>query len=83
MNLFNSVCASVYISVQGDLRAFAKDEKGVTAIEYAIIAVAVSTLVLGVFNSDGFGDVLDDAINKVKANIGEAGTAKATAAPTT
>ncbi|SGZ00416.1 Flp/Fap pilin component superfamily protein [Moritella viscosa] len=60
--------------MQGQLRAFAKDEKGVTAIEYAIIAVAVSTLVLAAFNSDGFGDVLKDAIAKIKGNIGQAGT---------
>ena len=74
MNLFYNMCACVYVSMQGQLRAFAKDEKGVTAIEYAIIAVAVSTLVLAAFNSDGFGDVLKDAIAKIKGNIGQAGT---------
>ncbi|KXO11880.1 Flp pilus assembly protein, pilin Flp [Moritella sp. JT01] len=74
MNLLNNMCVRIYVSTQSQLRAFAKDEKGVTAIEYAIIAVAVSTLVLGVFNSDGFGKVLGEAIDKVKANIGTAGT---------
>ncbi|MDN3683475.1 Flp family type IVb pilin [Vibrio sinaloensis] len=29
-----------------------KDERGVTAIEYAIIGVAISAIVLAMFNSD-------------------------------
>ena len=31
---------------------FIKDQRGVTAIEYAIIGVAVSAIVLAVFNGD-------------------------------
>lgn len=51
----------------------AKKQRGVTAIEYAIIGVAVSAVVLAVFNgaSDGAGlkGALTGAMNKITSNI--------------
>ncbi len=40
---------------------FIKDQRGVTAIEYAIIGVAVSAIVLAVFNGD-LGTALQGAM---------------------
>ncbi len=55
----------------------AKKQRGVTAIEYAIIGVAVSAVVLAVFSGSGDGSLkgaLDSAMGTIKSNIGKAGT---------
>lgn len=53
----------------------AKKQKGVTAIEYAIIGVAISAIVLAVFNGDsGLEDALSGAIDTIETNIGKADT---------
>ncbi len=53
----------------------AKKQRGVTAIEYAIIGVAVSAVVLAVFNGDGTGGLksaLSGAMTKITDNINAA-----------
>ncbi|CAH0540339.1 Flp family type IVb pilin [Vibrio marisflavi] len=47
---------------------FIKDQRGVTAIEYAIIGVAVSAIVLAVFNGD-LGTALQGAMGTITSNI--------------
>ncbi|MBF9002236.1 MULTISPECIES: Flp family type IVb pilin [Vibrio] len=54
------------------ISAFIKDQRGVTAIEYAIIGVAISAIVLSVFNSS-LGDALTGAMSSITSNIGQAG----------
>ncbi|HCE2308105.1 TPA: Flp family type IVb pilin [Vibrio parahaemolyticus] len=56
------------------LESFAKDQRGVTAIEYAIIGVAVSAIVLAMFNSD-LKVALDGAMDKITTAINGAGGA--------
>ena len=53
--------------------AFAQDKRGVTAIEYAIIGVAMSAIVYAVFNGD-LKTALKDAISTISSNIDTAGT---------
>ncbi|MGL5667148.1 MAG: Flp family type IVb pilin [Shewanella sp.] len=48
---------------------FKKDERGVTAVEYAIIAVAMSALVLAVYTNGDVKDALESAMATVKSNI--------------
>ncbi|MBT0032649.1 Flp family type IVb pilin [Vibrio alginolyticus] len=64
-----------YVKTRLLLESFAKDQRGVTAIEYAIIGVAISAIVLAVFTGDeapltkslknAFG-VIDDNLNSLK-----------------
>ncbi|MCG3736048.1 Flp family type IVb pilin [Vibrio cincinnatiensis] len=43
----------LYVKSRLLLDSFAQDQRGVTAIEYAIIGVAISAIVLAVFGGDG------------------------------
>lgn len=60
-----------FVAAQSALYSFKKDERGVTAIEYAIIGVAISAIVLAMFNSD-LKDSLDTAMSKITTAIGKA-----------
>ncbi|MDB1123126.1 Flp family type IVb pilin [Vibrio algarum] len=61
---------STYVKVQSLLTEFKNDERGVTAIEYAVVAVAVATVVAVVFGSGTEGplfDVIDGLLGDVAA----------------
>ncbi|KHT40364.1 Flp family type IVb pilin [Vibrio sinaloensis] len=60
-----------FVAAQSALYSFKKDERGVTAIEYAIIGVAVSAIVLAMFNSD-LRTALTGAMDKIVGKINEA-----------
>lgn len=52
------------------MHMFMADRKGVTAIEYAIIAVAIAGIVATVFGGDtGLKAALQSAVNKVTGYI--------------
>ncbi|OOE34355.1 Flp family type IVb pilin [Salinivibrio kushneri] len=60
----------MYVNTRLALALFAKDERGVTAIEYAIIGVAISAIVLAVFQGDnGLQSALEGAISAITSNI--------------
>ncbi|WP_162046526.1 Flp family type IVb pilin [Vibrio taketomensis] len=61
----------LFINTQLAVEKFRNDQRGVTAIEYAIIGVAVSALVLAVFASDttGLKKALTDAMGFISDNI--------------
>ncbi|WP_407547181.1 Flp family type IVb pilin [Vibrio parahaemolyticus] len=46
-----------------------KDTRGVTAVEYAIVAVVMSGIVLAVFNNGTLSEAINDAMDAVSANI--------------
>ena len=48
---------------------FRKDNRGVTAVEYAIIAVVMSALVLAAFQNDTLRNAVTGAITKVTENL--------------
>ncbi len=54
------------------LLEFRNDQRGVTAVEYAIIAVAMSAIILVVFKNGALKEALETAVNAVKENIGKA-----------
>jgi len=59
---------STYVKTKLFLEEFKNDERGVTAIEYAIVAVAVATVVAVAFgtNAEGtLGKLITDLLNKV------------------
>lgn len=60
-----------FVAAQSALYSFKKDERGVTAIEYAIIGVAVSAIVLAMFNSE-LKESLTGAMTKITGNIDNA-----------
>ncbi|MBE3666228.1 fimbrial protein [Vibrio navarrensis] len=65
----------LYIKSVLALRAFGKDERGVTAVEYAIIAVAISAIILAVFNeAGGLKEALEGAMETITGNIDKAGS---------
>ncbi|EGU50309.1 fimbrial protein, Flp/Fap pilin component [Vibrio nigripulchritudo ATCC 27043] len=57
----------LFVNAQLAFENFKKDERGVTAIEYAIIAVAISGIVFAVFGDDKSG--LKLAMEKAMAEI--------------
>ncbi|WPC76473.1 Flp family type IVb pilin [Vibrio porteresiae] len=73
--MLNTLTTKMYANVV----SFLKDQRGVTAIEYAIIGVAMSAIVLAVFNS-GLSDSLNSAITAISSNITTAGGTSASGA---
>ncbi|CCN45594.1 putative Flp/Fap pilin component [Vibrio nigripulchritudo MADA3029] len=60
----------LFVNAQLAFENFKKDERGVTAIEYAIIAVAISGVVFTVFKDSGpLKAALDAAMTKITSNI--------------
>ncbi|MGC6378321.1 Flp family type IVb pilin [Bisgaard Taxon 45] len=51
--MFSKLTTQAYIAVTESIRAFKKDERGVTAIEYGLIAVAVAILIVAAFYGEG------------------------------
>ncbi|MBL0443867.1 Flp family type IVb pilin [Aeromonas veronii] len=67
----------VYVKTRLLLESFTKDQRGVTAIEYAIIGVAISAIVLAVFSGDnGLKTALTTAIGNITSKIGVANNIK-------
>ncbi|GAL12439.1 Flp pilus assembly protein [Vibrio astriarenae] len=63
----------MFVKAQVALQDLKNDERGVTAIEYAIIGVAISAIVLIVFSNDGgLKTALSGAISEVSNNISSA-----------
>ncbi|WPC76471.1 Flp family type IVb pilin [Vibrio porteresiae] len=73
--MLNTLITKVYATVV----SFVQDQRGVTAIEYAIIGVAMSAIVLAVFNS-GLSDSLNSAVTTISSNITTAGGTSASGA---
>ncbi|MDE1515539.1 MULTISPECIES: Flp family type IVb pilin [Vibrio] len=62
-----------YVKARLLVESFAQDQRGVTAIEYAIIGVAISAIVLAVFSGEnGLKDALEGAVSSITKNINDA-----------
>ncbi|WP_440888062.1 Flp family type IVb pilin [Vibrio sp. WZ-1] len=48
---------------------FKSDKRGVTAVEYAIIAVAMSSIILFVFKDGSLKTTLNDAMGKISTSM--------------
>ncbi|KAB0304205.1 Flp family type IVb pilin [Vibrio fortis] len=63
----------LYVNTKLALSEFKKDQQGVTAIEYAIIGVAISAIVLAVFNGEnGLKSALAESMKTISGNITKA-----------
>ncbi len=62
----------LYVKTVMFLSDFKKDERGVTAIEYGLIAVAMAVLVSTAVSSDGFIGKLEAAFTQVGDTITKA-----------
>ena len=65
---------NLYVKTKLAMENFISDNRGVTAIEYAIVGVAISSLVLLVFadQSKGLGLALTQAMVAISANVASA-----------
>ncbi|ASI97775.1 Flp family type IVb pilin [Vibrio rotiferianus] len=64
---------NLFVKTQLFIESFKNDERGVTAIEYAILGVCMSAIVLAVFN-DALYDALKGAVSTISSNITDANT---------
>lgn len=64
---------NLFVKTQLFIESFKSDERGVTAIEYAILGVCMSAIVLAVFN-DALYDALNSAVSTISENITKANT---------
>lgn len=63
---------STYVKAKLFLEEFKNDERGVTAIEYAIVGVAIATVVALAFGTDassGIGKALSDAVTTITNKV--------------
>ncbi|MFC1234500.1 Flp family type IVb pilin [Vibrio sp. UBA2437] len=63
---------STYVKTKLFLEEFKNDERGVTAIEYAIVGVAIATIVALAFGSDlsaGLGLALKNALSTIATKM--------------
>ncbi|WP_114192324.1 Flp family type IVb pilin [Edaphovirga cremea] len=65
-----------YVSATEAVRNFKKDEKGVTAVEYAIVIAGVAAFVAVIFGKDGtvatmLNNIFSDVTAKVSNSMGQ------------
>ncbi|MDA0148794.1 Flp family type IVb pilin [Vibrio sp. LaRot3] len=60
-----------YVELQVFVRSFFKDRDGVTAIEYALVGVAIAAIVAAVFtgNNNPLQAALEDGIETIADNL--------------
>ena len=74
--MFN-LTTKAYIAVTESIRNFRKDEKGVTAIEYGLIAVGMAALIVLVFYGDnGLVKKLVSKFSDITTTVGAASVTK-------
>lgn len=64
---------NLFVKTQLFIESFKNDERGVTAIEYAILGVCMSAIILAVFNGTLY-EALKGAVDTISSNIDAAGT---------
>ncbi len=71
--MLSNILTKTYITVTEGLRNFKNDQKGVTAIEYGLIAIAVAAMIVVVFYNDGgFIDKLSEKFGDLTSTISDA-----------
>lgn len=66
----NSFLIKMFVALQ--VPALCKEEKGITAIEYAIIGVAMASALFFIFDTGGFLKSLQNAWDSMARNISQA-----------
>lgn len=60
---------SLYFCIQSIVLPFFKEQHGATAIEYAIVATAISTIVLMAYTNGDMNEALSQSTQLLKENI--------------
>lgn len=72
-SIMNTLITSLYVKASNMLNTFKNDERGITAIEYGLIAAAMAVLIMAVFATNGTVDALFDTLfNKVETAVANA-----------
>lgn len=75
--MLNTLSTKAYIAVTEGLRSFKNDERGVTAIEYGLIAIAIAAFIIYVFYKEGsFINVMKDKFSSLASQISETDVGK-------
>lgn len=73
----NEKTTAMYVNVTEAIRGFKRDEKGVTAVEYAIVIAGVAAVVAVIFGSGGeVQTMLTEIFASIKDKVNESMTAK-------
>ncbi|MES1770878.1 Flp family type IVb pilin [Escherichia coli] len=68
----NEKTTAMYVNVTEAIRGFKRDEKGVTAVEYAIVIAGVAAVVAVIFGKDGaVQTMLTDIFGNIKDKVNE------------
>ncbi|MDH2927806.1 Flp family type IVb pilin [Lonepinella koalarum] len=71
--MLSNISTKAYISVTEGLRHFKNDQKGVTAIEYGLIAIVIAVFIIAVFYGDnGFVAKLSSKFSELASAISSA-----------
>lgn len=69
--MFN-LTTKAYISVTEAIRNFKKDQRGVTAIEYGLIAIAMAAFIVFIFSGEeGFVKSLGKKFSELSKTVGD------------
>ncbi|MDG2940400.1 Flp family type IVb pilin [Bisgaard Taxon 10/6] len=68
--MLTNFTTKTYIATTEAIRRFKQDHKGVTAIEYGLIAVAVAAFIAIAFGNDGFLGALKTKFNSLTTSVG-------------
>ncbi|MDG6882644.1 Flp pilus assembly protein, pilin Flp [Phocoenobacter uteri] len=60
--MFNNLTTKAYVSITEAFHSFKNDQRGVTAIEYGLIAIFIAAFIIYVFNTDG--GFIDNMVSK-------------------
>lgn len=73
----NEKTTAMYVNVTEAIRGFKRDEKGVTAVEYAIVVAGVAAVVAVIFGSGGKVEtMLTEIFDSIKDKVNDSMTAK-------
>lgn len=79
-SLYLKVGASVHFWL-GQCKSLLKDQRGVTAVEYALIAAAMAAIVLAVIVNGGLSEAMETAIDSVAGAMTDAAAGGSTPPP--
>lgn len=73
----NEKTTAMYVNVTEAIRGFKRDEKGVTAVEYAIVVAGVAAVVAVIFGSGGKVEtMLKEIFDGIKDKVNDSMTVK-------
>lgn len=70
LSVLNNKTVAAYVSATETCRNFKRDEKGVTAVEYAIVIAGIAGVVTLIFGADGpVRNMLNDIFKKISESV--------------